>query len=896
MRVLFFLLIIVAAVSAKLLEQTRYNLPNEALHAAQAENPHVDTFQHTRILFDAVHSGKNVFKTVEKKDEIIGDRNDFKNIASQALFTTTTTGTLFPDKRYFSLDDETVAAKVASMTTDSLVFCALDVKVGDYFIGTSDGKWFAQHATMVNHGSTKGFVFSRQVESAAPIHIGEKSCSVVQTSIVHPIQLVQQTEISSEIQFPFTYTASPGPREHRKLQSFFGTPSKPLLLCNSAAVTDKMGAVSKTGTGSVNGQSALPWSYALDLDGDECVAIEAQVPGSFNWNWAGGSKATKPFVVGSSTGVTCTNCYSFLGQSILAVVNVWGGKLSTFAFEVKRSGGVGFNLALDINNPKISASAYFNLAGASATKTSIPLAYGLALKVGFGGAWATLEGSGSATGRGSFGLGYTFAAEESIKYDSATRWTAGDKVSNVNNLKPMSTITGLKVSTSKFSVIAAISARVSFELGGYIGKYGIAAQFSTVLTSTIQYAHFLPTAKPTAMSLEVAAASASTRALKGMDSLWSSPAETTSRPAGTYYPGDKMSFRVKYENMNPNEDHIMYFNLHKGRGRDSEEGYAIVKHHFRASKTGRGEEHVTWEIPHDSRFTQARESDDGRTHISMHCSSHSFERYHSKQPFKILASRRRERMPREEAWHFPRDGSIVPSGKRTALKWDKQALHSFRPIMGTNGMGSEVIPETINIIIVAEDDNGVRTPYDFASQVPNTGIYEASFPDWLRKAGRRFFAVMHDGKEYSKMDWHHGYFRITAPLSANSSAVAQPVVSSVPPPMVDNDRLWSPPGVAEGPASSTATSPSTPAAPVQVSISSPADDDAAVGTTESVVNSPSKKNLRQLAVTTCKSVISVKLQAQLSFDGLNFLSKAYPVSNAATPPFVILPQKDFPLC
>ena len=959
--------------SEVLVQKQSFPLPSEALHAAHKANPTEDTYQHTRVLFEAVRAGQSTFSHVEKKTEFAGDVGDYKNVVSQAFHTTTTTGTLFPDKKYLSLDDEKVFSGVAAMGDSSVIFCASSVSAGDYIIGTSEGKWFSQYGAHANHGSKTGFVFAREVESTTPVTMNGRQCHNVITSVVHPLQIVQHTEIRSEIQFPFSVNSVPGTAgeskaafkksfaAERKLgavakaavavkdkataavqaakeagtSGFFGTPDEPLLLCDDEEMTDKLGTLSKTGSGTVPGYSNLPWSYALDLNGNECVAIEAKVPGSYNFNWARGTEAVKKLPIGpSNLGITCTNCYAFLGASILAVANIFGGKLSTFAFEVKRTGGAGFSLELEIKNPSVQASKYFNLMAASSARTTIPLAYGIALKVGFGGAWATVSGTGSIEGSGSFGTGYTLAVEDSITYGKANGWTNRQKITDSDNLDPEYSYEGLKLGKASYraSVVAALSTRIVFELGGYIGKYGIAASFSTVMTATGQFTYFKSGSTPPSMKIAAsydngARALASSLQTKNFwDGLFGNSRsqqqqQQLSSPANTYYTGDQMHFDVDYANMNPNEDHTMFLSLH--RDGDESQGYPIAAQNFRTSSTGFGKVRVAWEIPHNTNFDQNTQA--ARWHASVHCSGHNFDRWHS-QRFHIKHSRRNEHMPGPETFGYPRDGSIVSAGEKTKMRWNRHSLHSFKAIPGTDGMGQETESSRVTIIIVAEDENGLRTAWELASNVPNTGEMDVVFPAFLRSQGRRFFAVMHDALEYSLMAWGSGYFQINPPISQQPAQMPVPVplppvslppaatdpapmppmepgpvvmppspavpmpclnATSVPPPVVDNLPLW------------VDANPAGPAVPTT------ATDESATSSTDASASSAlaapgsvsGSGNLRSLQFkTSCPYVLSIKLEVQLGFDGLNFLGKMYPINNAATPPFTLVPQTNYDLC
>jgi hypothetical protein len=380
-----------------------YPLDVSVFNRYQNENKHIDNYLHTDKFFNTVHNGLKYFEHVETKSiEDLNLQGGYEQIVNQAVHKTTTTTELFSDKQYFSLDKPIISQNVDEIGEGYLIDCAAhDIHRGDYYIGTSDSnhKDIKQQS---NHGSQVGFIFSRQVKSIKNIN----GCKKIITALVHPLQIMN-TKIVSEISFPYNRVIVPSSNNSSRSlleNAPFTQPDPPLLLCTSEKVLSKQATIHKTGSSHANIHGIpIDYDYALDIKGNECIDVSTTVPGSINFNHASGLNAINSNIK-LGEGITCTNCYSFLGASVLAVFNIFGGDTSTFAFEAKDAGGAGFNLGILINNPTVSASKYFNLAK-SGPVSSIPIVAGLSLDVNFGGAWATVKGTGSAKGRATFSSG-----------------------------------------------------------------------------------------------------------------------------------------------------------------------------------------------------------------------------------------------------------------------------------------------------------------------------------------------------------------------------------------------------------------------------------------------------------------------------------------------------------
>ena len=833
--------------------KSNVNIEKQALdinefHKFQRENKNTDPYLHTDKLFDALHNGLKSFEHIEIKDTTNKTVRNYAQISSQALHKTTTTTELFQDKQYFSLDDNNVSQNIQEIGERYLIDCANnDVRIGDYYIGTSDSnhKDITQQS---NQGSQVGFIFSRQVKS-----IQENGhCKKITTEIVHPLQIMN-TKIVSEISFPYNRIYIPvlnlsGLNDtSRQLieKSAFLQPDPPLLLCDNEKVLSKQGGLHKNGGGRTTIYGIpIDYSYALDTKGTECVDISTTVPGSINFNHASGLKAINPSIK-LGDGITCTNCYSFLGAGILAVFNIFGGDTSTFAFQAKSAGGAGYNIGILLRNPTVSASKYFNLAKAGPV-SSIPIVAGLSLKINFGGAWATIKGSGTARGSATFSSGYTLEESDYVMY-AKSKWSAGHKLINSNQIKPTYSDNGIKLSTTMISVIASISARIQYKFGGSIPIVNVGAtiDFSTVLTATAQYIKG-KSQQSLSLSMDDNRKLLSRTRFRNTDSTHH------------YYPGDIVHIKINYDGLNPNENHELYFNLHKST--DEGKGYPIIMHKFKSSHTGNGETKVTWRIPYDSKFTQDN-CENPEIQLSAHTSA-KLDRHYLPNKICLTNSRNDNTNP---TFQYPETGIVYHTSRPINIKWDKDRLKHFKHIQGTDGLGSEQNPKHVNFIVVSKNTGNA---YQIANNINNTGSYYAYFPDSILKDGARFFMVIHDSRENSRIAWQNGNFELRKPpynidINASKSNILVPV-NFAPPIMEDGIPLWNKERVSQ---------------PV-------------IFINNTTIMEKSRRSL--IGPNNCRNAaLSILLQIEFGFDGFTVLGRQCSLGSTVSNPFTIVPQTNF---
>jgi hypothetical protein len=832
-------------------ENQLYALDLDKLHKLQKDNMEHDSFFHTQVFFDAIHSGKRTVKINSIKETIDTDATkSYDALSKQALHKTTTTIDLLPNKHYFSLDTPRILKNIQSIGEDYIVHCnSNDVRVGDYYIGTSNSE-HTDVKTHSNNGVKQGFTFSREVTSINDSNIINGSrCRRMETALVHPLQIMN-TRIESKITFPYNRVIVP-----RKLpeRDAFTQPDSPLLLCDDEDVTSRLGSIHKADSKSTTLRGIpVDFGYALDVNGNECVDIAATVPGSINFNHGSGLNAIRKNIA-LAGGVTCTNCYAFVGAGVLAVFNIFGGNMATFAFEAKDEGGMGYNLDLLISNPSFSASKYIKLAGDGAV-SSIPIAYGLALDINFGGAWATIKGSGSAKGQATFSSGYTLNEEDYIMY-AKSRWTSEHSLINSNRITPTYTNKGLSLSTASLTAIISLSTRIHFSLGGSIPviNVGASVEFSTVLTATSQ---FIRSGKKYSLSLSFD--DASQRMLTARENVYS--------------PEDTIYFNVDYAGLNANEDHELYFNIHKYAGFNASygTGYPIKLYKFKSSKTGDGSLKVDWKVPHDSKFMQ-KYRDAPHIHFSVH-SSARLDRAHTSKNAKLVHKRS---TTRNAVFKSPKKGDTIFVSDPITIQWDPNSLKYFDYYKGTDGLGVEKVPEAVDLLIVSVES---KMAYELANDVANTGSYSTTIPESLLKKGKRFFLVIHDANEYSRMAWHNGNFE----LKKRPKSVFR--FRRVPDKKVSNSN-------------SSEDLPPANVEPPTIEFDVPLWNNTLLFETRGSVEQRGGHIQRNLAgPKACPpqgAALSVLLQMEFGFDGFNVMGRHFALGSTSSSPFIIIPQTNF---
>jgi len=410
-----------------------------------------------------------------------------------------------------------------------------------------------------------------------------------------------------------------------------------------------------------------------------------------------------------------------------------------------------------------------------------------------------------------------------------SRWSAKHTLTNLNQLRPIYSVSGFKLSDMSLSGLVSISAKIDYSLGGSIPVVDVGAsiEFSTVLTATAQYVKEREGATPYSLEL----------------SFGNMRRQLSAAPL--HCPGKTIKFHIKYNGLNPNKNHDLYFNLHHG---ETKQKYPIMVHKFKSSRTGSGNVDATWTIPYDSKFM----SDGPAVSFSVH-SSARLNRYFTKTPVKLT------RTCAKPIFTIP---SELTTNRRVQIKWDRDAMRHFNHIPGTNGMGKDTVSRKVNLILVILDKNGSSSAVQFANNIENRGFHNGVIPDELRKIGRKFLMVIHDAKEYTKMAWDNHTFTLTKPrihLRGQEPISLLPVY--VPPPSTDeNHILWG------NETSILQLSPIT-------------------------MQNQSRK---LIGPTKCHSAsLSLMLQIEIGFNGFTILGRSFALGSTTSRPYVIIPQTNY---
>jgi hypothetical protein len=315
------------------------------------------------------------------------------------------------------------------------------------------------------------------------------------------------------------------------------------------------------------------------------------------------------------------------------------------------------------------------------------------------------------------------------------------------------------LSTTSFSAVISLSARIAYSFGGSVPVIGIGAsvQFSTVLTATAQYVKW---AKSYSLSFED-----DRRKLSDGD---------------VYYSGDKMHFNIKYTGFNPSEKHELYFNIHKP---EFANGYPIKMVSFLSSHSGNGSVVFDWTVPYDNKFAGTKRD----VEFSVH-SSARLDRFYSNKKVKIL----QKREPRgEPIFTFPESGDVLTVNQPIFIIWNKNGMRYFKHKQGSDGIGSDESPKKVGIVLVCDD---TKRAYQLANNIDNSGSHIAALPETLLSLCKRFFLAIHDADEYTKIHWMPGSFSLKKRHFRIRQAPVRPI-SLVPvnieAPLIENGLpLW----------------------------------------------------------------------------------------------------------
>jgi hypothetical protein len=180
----------------------------------------------------------------------------------------------------------------------------------------------------------KGLILLRKIVKSEHIEGGEmKGCTKLHTEDIHPFQLFKSMRIESIGESPFQHTTqkrsteiidtsvdSEFPRLDRKALSDILTPEK---TCDTSYYGN-------SGCSDLDPYLKCPISkpdpnWQINIGSAKgCAEFSEDLPGSFNFNYDFNTgKAIEPsYRLGDSTGISCDNCYAFLGAGVLIIVEL----------------------------------------------------------------------------------------------------------------------------------------------------------------------------------------------------------------------------------------------------------------------------------------------------------------------------------------------------------------------------------------------------------------------------------------------------------------------------------------------------------------------------------------------------------------------------------------------
>jgi hypothetical protein len=284
-------------------------------------------------------------------------------------------------------------------------------------------------------------------------------------------------------------------------------------------------------------------------------------------------------------GISCENCYAFMGAGIMIIVQYgYGGDY--FDFEVKAGGGVGVSANVKLTNTGISYLTEMSLVVASTRWFTSSLGAVVKLNYKFGGLNAALSGSGSATGSLQFGTTQKASAAIGILYKRPSLYYAGEITPlfsyELGTVAPYSFSTSLR--TTSLSVALALTAVQNFEISYSYIKIAFDASISGTVSHSLG---------STGYAYVSVFSDAGRRALQANHSNieQKSPLEAQHF---NFLPGDVTVISFEYSEFNPSEKIILFYFIQR---LDVE--YPIMQKNFTTSESGSGIFEGSWTVPWD---------------------------------------------------------------------------------------------------------------------------------------------------------------------------------------------------------------------------------------------------------------------------------------------------------
>jgi len=377
---------------------------------------------HVKEIMTAISRGQRSLEVREHKDEVdtslASPDDNYSAFFSQMLYTTVTKYNLLGENQvqtFMSLDQDHHARAINEIDSDSMKHCIGTVgeqqqqqhlQVGDIVIASEHGQdvhsdssstpsslsAFMQSPSVQRNEGFKLIRRVSQVSSPSFADDNHQLCKAYKTEDLTPLEIFNDFSIDIDGKIPFRISTVGDDDKSRKLGDANAFPGQGLIAC-----TDKM-------FDNPNGQSPLEFlgggSFNLGYSA-ACLDYSYQFPGSIgvNYDFRGGGASVKSLAM--ADGVTCDECYAFIGPNLKVMVQYSIQK--RFGFSARVSGAAGFAVNLGLRNPSVSGSTTIGLVAPQANYQAFKLPNGLGLDLKVGGLRATLSGTGSAVGTATLG-------------------------------------------------------------------------------------------------------------------------------------------------------------------------------------------------------------------------------------------------------------------------------------------------------------------------------------------------------------------------------------------------------------------------------------------------------------------------------------------------------------
>jgi len=762
---------------------------------AQSSNRYENSFTHSKDLISATKSGKSFFRVNEIVDTTAEkDPSSYKDVISAELYNLTAAYTLFKNHRYHSLDSQ---RSILDISSDYIDICD-ELSVGDYLIASDAAIWLKTEPEWSRSMlSERGLVLTRIVTDIAPLN--NAHCRRAKTKNVTPFQLFEFIRVDTTSKLPFTHfynTKDANERIFKKpnqAETFVGRgdktkqrglfsgagPDAPVVACTDSSVI------------AVDDQAYVQERQGNDDDliiisgyTDGCVSILnnflSEIGSSFNFNYdVSSNSAASSFNLVS--GITCSNCYAYLGVYIYAVFEYADVGLE-MAFEAKLDGGIGFNIQADLASTSYSGSDTIQLLAAATSGVSIPLGFGLSLTSTFGGLSATVSASASTSGSASTGAGANANAYIGLEYDYEFNSEEQGDFTFPSNAEFSYTAPYFSYSNfeiDSLDVTVSLAATQNF-LISYTWLYidWLGADFALVLSGAAELSYGDSSSSAVESSVTVSAVlSPSTET-----SFAHVATQSTSLPV--IAPGNTIPLIVNVKGFNPSERVVLFFSFIRDDYASSV-GVPIAKTEFIVPATGAAAVTIQWLVPWDTRFLQKPTASYLQaSRVAVHGSNKMSNTFYSSD-FLVLADPSKHCLVTE-----PTSGDTVVAGSQLTIKWDPKLLSYFKHRPGTGGHGSLKRIRDVILLLVRESfsvssKSPVVTVFNVTASdhVLNNGSATVTIPETVLEKNlstslQRFFIKVKSRKWANLVGWSKGHFSVvpkshSAPIVSKHLVVAE---------------------------------------------------------------------------------------------------------------------------